>query len=362
MNRFSNLTLALTAFAASAIAGQIQVGGADGLTAAYIASGCSTNVAGQSCVTGSTTNFYEQNYDQRLFQQATPSLGAISNSASSYPHSMTTPVAGTLTGVGSSDLGTVFSMINDGCNTGGVGSGPGAGGTAATCGTTGAVTNNFWQAQNTAGTGASVTIPVGIFDVTDVTTVLNNLWGLQGASETTLTFNFSSISANDTTNVTKVVVNLTNSGNTATPSGQIQGSIDCNIPASTPCSNYDIGPTAASTPSSSLSGTNINGLTVDTNTLFRTGYTSTPSSKYTGTTGTVSLTDQVFDFTGTPFSSGYYLESITVADSSGKASTSQTALSAITVDTSVVPTPEPSTVLLVMAGIGAIGFSRLRRS
>ena len=75
----------------------------------------------------------------------------------------------------------------------------------------------------------------------------------------------------------------------------------------------------------------------------------------------MSLDEVAFQDQGFQFGSAYlnkYLASITVQELSGVLATSQTALSAITVESAL---PEPSTILLLMTGLGAIGFSRMRR-
>ena len=71
MQRVQALIVSLSIVTGSAIAGQIQIGGVNGLTSSYITGGCSTNVAGQTCISGSTGAFVEQNYDARLFTGAT---------------------------------------------------------------------------------------------------------------------------------------------------------------------------------------------------------------------------------------------------------------------------------------------------
>ena len=101
-------------------------------------------------------------------------------------------------------LGSFDFMIEDGCS--------GSSG----C-TGGAVSKNDWNGA-TAGT---ITVPIGILDVTDVQTVLNNTFGTAGANDTNVIFTFGS-TANATTGLTVVTVNLTNaSNNAAAHTGQI---------------------------------------------------------------------------------------------------------------------------------------------
>jgi len=321
MHRFSALMISLTIGVATATAGQIQIGGLNGLTSSYISSGCSTNVAGQTCAAGGTSgSVVESNYDSRLFQNAQPA-------AVPYPtYNQSAAATGSLTGTGTYDDGVTFSMINDG--TGGLGS------------------NNFWQLGSA---NATITIPIGILDVTSVWTMLNNIWGPQGATDTVVTFNFGSSNANTTTS--SVVIDLVNAGNSSTPSGQIGAAIDCTTTSTTACLAMSVGSLAGQT--TNIGGT---GVTVDTDNVVSIAYNSVAAGKYLGTAGFLNLDDQGFQFSSAYASD--YLVSIQVKELNGTGSASQTALSAITVES---PIPEPSTVVLLIAGIGAIGASRLRK-
>lgn len=101
-------------------------------------------------------------------------------------------------------------------------------------------------------------------------------------------------------------------------------------------------------------------MTVDYQNLFAAGnsISSIASGAFTGvTSGNLNLGAR--DFLPSPLlapSATEYLVNIKVTENVGGA-TSQTALSAITVDTA----PEPSTVLMFLSGMGALGFARLRR-
>jgi len=326
MQRFLSLTIAAATAVVTLSAGtiQTQIGGVNGLTGSYISSGCSTNVAGQTCVAGSDGTYVERSYDNRLFVTATEASTAPVPYAG---YQMTAASTGTITDGANNDN---FSMINDGC-----------GSTAGGACTGGAFSNNIWAGQG-AGT---ITVPIGIYDATQVWTMLNNIWGPAGAMDTNVIFTFGS-SANATVGTTVVTLNLTNAGNTGT-SGQIGTSVDCVTVTTPACTSYAIGNLSPSS--------NVGGVTVMTHNLFSTAY-DTATGKFINSGGDVTLDDQGFIF-GNAYAN-QYLVSIGVQELSGVGSTSQTALSAITV---VSATPEPSTILLALAGFGAIGAARLRR-
>jgi hypothetical protein len=329
MRRVSGLLISVSVIAGSAFAGQIQIGGVNGLTSAYISGGCSTNVSGQTCIAGSTGGFVEQNYDARLFTGAT--LGATAPTPYSG-YSTTAASAGTLTD--SSNPGgngsVTYSMINDGLS--------------------GGVSNNFWDGINTSGTGTTIKVPIGVYDVSEVGTMLNNIWGAAGATDTQITFDFGSANAHTVTS--SLVLNLVNAGTGTPASGQVGTSVDCATQTVTPpnCLAYAIGPLASTSV--------VNGVTVETDTLFSSQYDTVAAGRYMSSAGMLHLEDQVFQF-GSTFSNQYLVD-IQVKENSGAGLTSQTALSAITVDSALV-TPEPSTILLVLAGFGALGMTRLRR-
>jgi len=320
------------------IAGQIQLGsganGVNGLTSAYVGSGAG--------------GWNEQNYEIRLFQTATSSstpvapvytTGSYNANTSPSPASITDSGTEALT---DSSAGVTFNMITDG-----------------TYGTTTQYSRNFWGATNTT----LLTIPVGIFDVSDVWTLMNNVWGTPNANNTTVTFNFGSSATVASESLT---VALTNSGSatggSATHSGEISASAQCTTtvggsPAA--CNTFDIGPTAASS-SISTTGTaagSLSAITVLTDTILQGSYNAA-TGNFANSAGQIVLTDQGFQF-GTAFNS-MYLVSVQVADSSGVSHTSETALSAITVDSAAAP--EPSTLWLLISGFGAAGLARLRKT
>jgi len=356
MNRFFNIAIFGVASVVVANAGPILIGqyagnsasGVNsGLTSAYITGSAECAglvVQGNACVAGTKTT--ETNYQTSVFQGAVPT----STPYAGYSPTSTTP------GTTINDGGVTFAMVAD----------------------TGSATANDWVTPNSL-----LSIPIGIFDVADVSTMLNDYYGQAGAQDTTVFFNFGSTS-NATTGLTVVEVQLTNAGTygSNTYSGQIRSATTCTAQGTatagvfTNCSALaggNLAPTSSATSyiltgatqnESALSGTQ-GTVTVNTSNVYQQSYTSVPSNEFTGTTGTQQLDAQDFIlanlFAG---ESSDYLVSIGIDDTSfgvppagGDQTASLTALSAITVD----PAPEPSTWMLFVGGIAAVGVGRLRR-
>jgi hypothetical protein len=314
-----------------AAAGQIQIGGgsngANGLTSTYV---------------GSQTGWLAKNYDTRLFQGATEAGNLVSPTYTSGAYAYSTPyqtASATLKDASAdSGAGVTFAMIADGTSSGNP-----------------AASNNFWEGYQ----AQTLTIPVGVFDVTDVWTLMNNIWGTPNAVDTTVTFDFGASATGAATEV--LTVQLTNAGSnaTGTPSGQISTSVECTTVAAT-CNSYAIGPTAASSSiATSGSGSSLlSNITVLTDRVLSMAYNgAAASTPFVGSSGNVVLGDQGFEF-GSAFSN-LYLVNVKIAEASGAGNVSQTALSAITVDSVVAP--EPSTMWLILSGFGAMGFSYLRK-
>jgi len=331
--RLTNFCVVGLVSVAACSAGSIEIGGTDGLTASYLTSGCS---GVGPCVTGGAGTFAEKNYDVKLFGSA------VNGSTHATPYStynQTAAESGTL----SSPYGT-FAMIDDSTTSAGD-------------------SENYWNGQ---GAGA-ITIPVGINNVTDVATMLSNGFGLAGVTgETMITFNFGATS-NASTFDNVVVVDLRNAGAFGSSArGQLGSAIDCVTSGTDSCSaTYAAGSVlASSTPVTTLNSSPATLTVLENNiatNLFGVNgnaYTSIAAGAFAGTTGNLSLDAQDFLLSSLVApSANEYLVSIQVAEMSGLAGTSNTALSAITVNT----TPEPSTVFLFMTGLGALGLARFRR-
>lgn len=292
------------------IANQNQIGGINGLTAGYIASGTD----------GGT--WAERNYDVKLFSSAKEGSVAPTVGSNGTPSTFT-----------DSANGITFNAINDGSTV----VGP----------------NNYWQPCTgvTCNSPIALTVMVGLADPSEVWTMLNNNWGSPGAQQTTVEFDFTDAGTAET-----LFINLVNAYNNGGTGGQIRSSIDCTTNGNN-CTSY-----AGANGSALASSTTINGVTVLTGNVFNTAYNSIAAgSQYTGSAGILNLDDQGFVFGSATDGLGHlyssdYLVDVKIIENSGAANTSETAVSAIT-----VVTPEPSTIFLVLAGFGAVGFSRLRR-
>lgn len=320
-------------------AGSVQLGGTSGLTSNYISQGSGAVCAAGAgnCVAGSTSGFTEANFQTTLFSGAN-NTGVFTG----YTQTGVVASGDTLGGSGR----PTFAMIA---------------GDNISDSKSATDSANFWGSTNT-GT-SSIVVPVGIFDVSDVWTMLQNEWGGLGAQDTSVTFNFGSTS-NATSGLTSVTVNLNNE-NISSGTGEIRAAVDCSGVTTTTCSS-STNPRA--TPLET--GVTIDGVTVNTiSNLANSAYT-TANGFYAGTTGTAKLDGQQFVF-GTTYASDW-LVSMTVTENNGLSCTgsgcltggpySQTALTAITVDTAIASAPEPGTILLLVAGLGCIGALRLRRS
>jgi hypothetical protein len=329
-------------------AGQIQLGGTSGLTSAYITSGCS----GSSCVAGSLGTLSpatEQNYDTVLFS------GASNGGVAPTPYStynQTAPAAGTITDTTNN---VTFSMVNDG--------------------TTGGQSNNYWSLPDASGHTQNVmTIPVGVFGVTDAWTMINDALARSfPRQDLSVVFNFGTSSNSGTTE--SVLIRTVNSNDSSTDAGQVRNAVDCVNPAQT-CG----GVTSPASGPLSPSGTpdeRLNGVlqatptvTVATNNLYSFDYASATGA-YAGSTGSVNLDDQGFFFNDISLAAlgagdtnlNTYLVSIQIKEVGTAALAGEAVgLSAITLDTaSGSSTPEPSAWLLFGVGLGAIGLTRYRR-
>ena len=308
MFRFLALSLLGMGTIASMNAGQITVGQVvggvnNGLTAAYIAGGCMS----ASCLPGSTGGtpsapfFFEKNYAVTLFSGVT---------TTAPPPAQTTITSG----------GVSFALLNDG----------------STVDKTGTFANNYWDATgNFAGASGTLTIPVGLFGTDSAWTMINNRWGVTGTTNTAVTFVFGT--ASNTTDAGTLTFNLVN--------GVLErDAVDCSAKG-TGTVNCTTFATTAPSATNVFSSPYTNGGTLN---------------PYVGTTGSVSLNDQFYSFGGAFLND--YLSEVQITDENGGGSIGRTGISALTVDVaSSSTTPEPSTILMIMTGLGALGLSRLRR-
>lgn len=355
-------TLILTTLAgASLYAGQIQLSGTSpvnnnvtgfGLTGNATTSGVQyiqgpgpgvTNCAGlqyngSPCASAiANANTQKGNYVTQLFAGAT-GLGQAAPDAVGSVSS----VGGQLTSnfVGSSGSAIKYDLMN---------APNGASGYSGNSVCTFCIDANFWTEF---GTTNDLLIPVGLYNVDSVFTMLNDYWGVQGNQSITVTFCFSATSNGACVNT--VAVGLTDGV-------EIRAAVN-------DTNSFGIA-TGLAASTSNVSGSGVN---VKTGTVFSTTIAGIPSLLPTGSAnnspwagagaGSVNLDEQQFIFTSAQYA-GLYLASIDLKNtgtgwsSTNNATASRYALSAITIDQA----PEPSTVLLVLTGIGVISLGRLRR-
>jgi len=220
-------------------------------------------------------------------------------------------------------------------------------------------TGNFWDLP-TGTTTSTLTIPIGVFAVTDVWTMINDIEST-AVRDINVTFNFGT-NANGIggTDVSKNVQLFNANG--ANANGQVRNALVCN---SAPCNeSSQLG----------LTGEVNNGVTVVADNVWSQPFAilcqnplaitaSVSPNGACGTQGTAYLDDQGFFFNSLNLGGGLtnlntFLVSVQVkeiATAGGGAG-----LSAITIDAGA-PTPEPSTVLLFVAGLGVVGLGRLRK-
>jgi hypothetical protein len=321
----------------TANAGSIEIGGASGLTDAYLTSaggGTACAAGAGQCITGSTGGYSEENYDSVLFAGATNGTAPVPFSGYTQTTGVGSGKTATSAANSTSAGGVTFAMVSDGA--------------------TSNASNNFWESDG----NATITVPIGIFGVTDVATMLQNVWGSLGGNDTTVTFNFGSTS-NATTGLTSVSVNLADVS--ASGVGELRAGVVCNTTTTATCNTTTNPGFIPATTTANVGGS---GVTVDTASVF--GATTTFGGQYvytsvspnTGfyanTQGHLKLDDQDFVFGSTFLNQ--WLVSVQVTENDGDTSfPSETALSAITVDTAA---PEPTTILLFLAGVGGVGLAR----
>lgn len=301
-----------TAAISLATAGQIEIGAGQngsgvstqGLTSAYI---------------GATT-WGEKNYVNNLFLNDTLSNGTLNNVTGTGPtgNGSTLPTAGNgFQQFTDTNDNVTFGMMNDGSNG-----------------------MNYWGSTNpNTVTPSSITVPVEVSGVSTAYIMLSDYYGLSGASgvnNDTVEFFFSGGG--------NLSFNLSNGVQIDSVHNCLGSNASAKTPEPCPSPSFS-GTTTAGTTDMAWSGT------------YAEANNATP---YSGTQGNVSLLDLSFslgDF------SGQTLTSVQITDNNDLSLNSRLALSAITVSgaNAQLVTPEPSTVFLFLAGLGAIGFFGHRR-
>lgn len=274
MVRFLTIGITGLILAAVASAGQIEIGagtnGSKGLTNNYItvAGSVPTNLGG----------FTEQNYVNAMFENAV-SIPPTTAPFTGYTTTGTIAAGDTMKdSAADGGKGVTFAMI----------AGDSSNGTSA----------NFWQgASGATPADNEITIPVGVYGVADVWTMINLIDGSNSMRDANIYFNFGAAATG--TIATTVEVKLGDSGATvsASPAGQLQDGVLCSG-----CSG-DNGPTlGTSNPNTVPAGA---GVTVITDNIYDQFYSNVcelgvGSIGCNG--GNVVLDDQGFIFSGSALS------------------------------------------------------------
>ncbi|MDP9170512.1 MAG: PEP-CTERM sorting domain-containing protein [Acidobacteriota bacterium] len=192
--------------------------------------------------------------------------------------------------------------------------------------------NNYWAINSSAGASATMTIPVGVFGVTNVWTLLNDYWGVKGAQNTSVTLNFGNSATVAGAGMSQTF-NFTNGT-------EIRDATDCTGKSTSPAPGVNPSgfPTACTTFATTTTGS--------TSQAFSTAYngSSNAKSQYYNTSGNLVLDDQALLVDPKYF--GDYLVNVQVTDAGGGPAISRDALSALT-----VATPEPASVAMFLGGM-----------
>jgi hypothetical protein len=208
-----------------------------------------------------------------------------------------------------------------------------------------------WAASNVIPTGvntvvSTITVPVGVFDVDTAWTMLNDLYATAGATSVTVQFNFGT---------TASVANDGSDLFTLTEGNQIRSSLQCT------------GSTGAGSAFPACSTAYTNAMTSPGSfNIWRGSYNGdTANALFVNTSGNLFLDAQTFSLTGFADDTSDYLVNMVITDTSTAAAPSRVSLSAVTVDSAgsvTASTPEPSTILLLLTGLGGLAAAgRLRR-
>lgn len=269
-------------------AGQIQIGGASGLTAAYVGvqpAAVQERAYAATLFVGDTEN------------GATPTDPSVS---------LTDP-----------NNGVTFAILNEN-------------------------NNNYWAINSTNSTPVTMTVPVGIFGITNVWTMLNEYWGVAGVQNTTVTLNFGNSAAGIVTGTQ--IFNFVNGT-------EIRDATDCTGPSTSPAPS---GGSSFPTPCTTFART-----TTAASQAFTTPYNGNivAGTQALNTSGNLVLDDQALLVN--PLYYNKYLVNIQVTNVNGGIQVSRTALSGITVST-----PEPASVAMFLGGFAAmmLFYSRRRRN
>lgn len=328
-----------TAMAGNAGTVSIQIGGATGLSTAYInqTTGAVCAAGPGQCITGSTGGWAEKNYNNVLFAQATDGTAPVPFAGYSQTGGEAPGLTAFSAGNSTSASGLTFSMISDGAASNNA-------------------SKNVWEASSA---NSTITIPIGVYDVLDVATMLQNAWGTVGGNDTNITFNFGN-SSNATTGLTSVTFDLTDTNNLGT-AGEVRAAVACTTTTTAACNPSD-NPYGFPLATQTMTASDGNNYTVNAAFVFgakttyggQYNYTSGGVGIYSGTTGILKLDDQDFVF-GDAFANQWLVSVAVTQNSTFGTGVSASTISAITVDAA---TPEPTTIALLFGGFAVLGFAR----
>jgi hypothetical protein len=350
-------------------AGQIQIGGATGITANYLLGTSSPTCTGGaiaynpgfvSCL--STATYASTQGSAAANNASGMNLYGVSNLNTTawatktdsvmFQNASSSPAPGPITA-----NGTIFDLYSNGGQAG--------------------IYADFGLNNGTVTPGLyTLTTPVGIADVSSVSTMLQDYWAVETAPKvgagtagqsTAVTFEFDTTSAGTSGNATYVTTYLTNGEDISTPltcvtatgpgcsafSGNGQGYIPTDILDTASASSLAASLAAAASTTNGIHET----FTPNVYSAAFSGATLATASGYGAiTAGNVQLDEQTFSFAGTPYANDFLVA--VIIDNQMNPLVSKAALSAITVNQT---TPEPSTILLLLTGLGSIGLGSFRR-
>ena len=223
------------------------------------------------------------------------------------------------------------------------------------------ISSPVWEGSGGSGGGTtSLVLPVGIFGANIVWTMLQDAYGVDGNSNTSVVFAFGS--GSQTADRGTVTYSLKN-GEGIRDAVACSGTVSTGV--RTTCDTY-----SKLTTATVASPVIKNSIASYTQNVYSASYADDvrqSAGAYYHTSGTVNLDAQRFDFLGAHTND--WLVSITITNTNGTytsgtslTNTSRTGLSAVTVATDLDPTPEPSTMAMIAGGLGVVAWVRRRRT
>jgi len=195
-----------------------------------------------------------------------------------------------------------------------------------------------------------------------------------GGNDLNVTFNFGD-SSNQTSGYTGVTFNLLDVNNQpnlsgGTANGEIRASVACTTTTSAAC-NLSTNPSNVPLLNTTMTASDTHSYAVNSAFVYGAAttfggtysYTSAGVGLYSGTAGKLKMDDQDFVF-GSAFANKWLVSVSVTQNGTFGSNVSAGALSAITVNAgNLLPTPEPGTVVLLLAGLGGmVAVRRFRRA